>query len=78
MNAKRFRSGLAIVMLALGAPELSCENVTLSTYYPSPSGVYTQMVTTGRTFLCRDDGTLAVGTASPVPGAKLDVEGAGA
>lgn len=77
MNMQRVRPGLAIMMLACAAPDLSAENVTLSTYYPSPSGIYTQVITTGRTSLCRDGGTLSVGTATPVPGAKLDVEGTG-
>lgn len=64
--------GAAAVMLC-AVPELDSESVTLSTYYPAPSGVYTNMITTGNTFLSRDAG--AVGIGNSAPGYKLDVTG---
>lgn len=65
-------SGAAAMML-LAVPELESESVTLSTYYPAPSGVYTQMITTGNTYLSRDGGNTGVGTTAPV--AKMHILG---
>lgn len=60
--------------LVLGVPfELGSETVTLTTYYPAPSGVYTRMITTDNTFLARDAGRLGVGLTNP--GAKVSVNG---
>ena len=68
-------SGAAVMMLC-AVPELDSESVTLSTYYPAPSGVYTQMITTGNTYLARDGGAgTSVGIGTTAPGAKLDVNG---
>ncbi len=53
------------------ANELASENVSLTTYYPAPSGVYSQMVTTGNTFLARDGGYVDVGnTVTPAAGSR--------
>ena len=68
------RWGLSALLLAAAPAHIASENVTLSTYYPSPSGVYTQMITTGRTLLARDGGNVGIGT--PTPAVKLDVIGA--
>ena len=43
---------LAGALLFSLAPELASESVTLTTYYPAPSGVYTTMITTNNTYLC--------------------------
>ena len=67
------RGLLVIAMLLATAGDLASENVTLTTYYPAPSGVYTQMITTQNTYLARDGGSVGVGTASPASWAKLDV-----
>lgn len=64
---------LVLAFLALPAGDLASESVTLTTYYPAPSGVYTQMITTNNTYLARDGGNVGVGTVSP--GQKLDVTG---
>lgn len=60
-------------MVLAAAPELGSESVTLTTYYPAPSGIYTQMITTNNTYLSRDSGNVGIGTTSP--GQKLDVRG---
>lgn len=71
---RRFISRALVAAILFGAvPELESESVTLSTYYPAPSGVYTQMITTGNTYLARDGGNVGIGT--PTPGSKLDVNG---
>lgn len=64
---------LVASLLAVCAPELGSETVTLSTYYPAPSGVYTKMITTQDTWLARDSGKVGIGTQTPA--AKLDVYG---
>ena len=72
--SRRFMTTLSAVAIMLCAvPELDSESVTLSTYYPAPSGVYTQMITTGNTYLARDGGFVGFGTAAPVY--KIDVVG---
>jgi hypothetical protein len=52
--------GMAAVVFCV-VPALNSESVTLSTYYPAPSGVYTQLITTGNTWLGRDGGIVWVG-----------------
>jgi hypothetical protein len=68
-----FRWALVCTMLLVCAPELGSETVTLSTYYPAPSGVYTKMITTRDAWLARDGGNVGIGTLTPA--AKLDVNG---
>ena len=73
---RQLRNGLALLLMLGVCNELSSESVTLTTYYPAPSGVYTQMITTTNTYLARDSGKVGIGTTSP--GANLDVQGSGA
>ncbi|MDO8757111.1 MAG: hypothetical protein Q7J64_03790, partial [Elusimicrobiota bacterium] len=74
--SRRFITSSATLAIMLCAvPELDSESVTLSTYYPAPSGVYTNMITTSDTYLARNGGNVGIGTVSP--GAKLDVSGVG-
>jgi hypothetical protein len=61
-----FRWAMAGLLLSSMAGELASENVQLTTYYPAPSGVYTQMVTTQNTYLARDSGYVDVGTTAPL------------
>lgn len=61
-SAVYFLTGLLMLILA---PALVSENVTLTTYYPAPSGVYTQMITTADTYLSRDSGKTILGTTAP-------------
>ena len=72
--SRRFVMAVGAVSIMLCAvPELDSESVTLSTYYPAPSGVYTNMITTSDTYLARDGGNVGIFTTTP--GAKLDVNG---
>ncbi|MCG2726376.1 MAG: hypothetical protein L6420_09040 [Elusimicrobia bacterium] len=54
---------------------LGCEQLTLTTYYPSPYGGYAKLLTTDQTVLARDSGNVGIGIATPA--GKLHVEGAG-
>lgn len=60
LSPRKARLMLATLALLAGPAELSSESVTLTTYYPAPSGVYTQMITTGNTWLARDAATAGV------------------
>ena len=75
VTPRLMRWGLAALCLGLMAMEVSPESITLDTYYPAPTGIYTNMVTTNNTTLARDGGNVGIGTSSPV--AKLDVQGPG-
>lgn len=66
--------GAAGALVAI-APRLQSEQFTLFTYYPAPSGVYTNMVATGDAYLARDGGGVSVGTPQNPAGAKLVVMG---
>lgn len=73
------RPWLTAGMLLLAVGELNSESVTLTTYYPAPSGVYTRMITTGDTYLARNSGAVVVNSAGVVPvpnGPRLGVNGA--
>jgi len=49
------------------------ENLTITTYYPSPYGSYRELTTTGNTTLATSSGNVGIGTTSPT--AKLEVNG---
>lgn len=68
-----FSAALVPALMLSAVPQLGSESVTLSTYYPAPSGVYTNMITTSNTYLARDGGNLGVGTSGP--SSKLHVNG---
>ncbi|MBI2790147.1 MAG: hypothetical protein HYX59_15860 [Elusimicrobia bacterium] len=73
---RTWRLPLVALMLLCAVGDLSSESVTLSTYYPAPSGVYTNMITTGDTFLARDGGAATrVGIGTTAPTQKLTVIG---
>ena len=58
--------GLALLVLAAALTVVSvAENVTISTYYPSPKGVYQRLSTTDETVLATQGGNVGIGTATP-------------
>lgn len=75
MTTRTLICGLAAVLVLSLADELGSENVQLTTYYPAPSGIYTQMITTGKTLLAQNAGSVGIGVA--VPAHKLDIAGGG-
>lgn len=73
---RTWRVPLAALMFLCAVGDLNSESVTLSTYYPAPSGVYTNMITTGNTYLARDGGAASrVGIGTTNPTQKLTVVG---
>ncbi len=62
LGVSRAAPVLAAFLVALAVTETTSESLTLTTYYPAPSGVYAQMITTGNTYLARDGGAVSVGT----------------
>jgi len=67
--------GWTVLVLLLGTMTYSiAEEITLTTYYPSPRGVYQELRTTNNTYLAIDGGDVGIGTTNPQ--AKLDVAGA--
>ena len=52
----------------------TAEDITLTTYYPSPRGVYQTLRSTGQTTLAETGGNVGVGTANPNTG-RLHVVG---
>lgn len=74
ITASSLVGAMAGFLLLASAVELGSESVTLTTYYPAPSGVYTQMITTSNTYLARDTGGVSIGTTN-AGSAKLAVMG---
>lgn len=64
-------AALALVVFRPGA--LSTEQLTLTTYYPSPYGVYDQLRATNNALLAYTAGAVGVGTTAPT--AKFHVVG---
>ncbi len=69
LGSRAVRGIMVAAMVLAVAPELASESVTLTTYYPAPSGVYTQLVATSNAYMARDNPAsfLDVGTNAPPP-----------
>lgn len=63
-----------IALLALPS-FLYTEQLTMSTYYPSPYGVYSELRATTNSFLAYQGGAVGIGTKTPSADAKLHVVG---
>ncbi len=75
INPSLFRVGLVGLFLGVFISDLGSESVTLSTYYPAPSGVYTNMSTTGETRLARNNGQVAIGSENLTDRRTLRING---
>lgn len=75
IDAGTARRSLTGILLCVLAQDLATENITQTTYYPAPSGVYSQMITTSNTYLARDAGG-RVGIGTTDPSASLEVSDA--
>ena len=75
-SSRAVRLAMIGAMVLAAAPELASESVTLTTYYPAPSGVYTNMIATSNSWMARDGGYLDVATyVAPAAGTVLSVAG---
>lgn len=73
LSKRQIKALLFLALVLGGTYALMSESLTLTTYYPAPSGVYNKMITTDAAYLARDGGNVGVGTTAP--GAKLEVAG---
>ena len=64
----------ATAVLTMAAVAVA-EDLTLSTYYASPRGVYRELRTMDNTSLAIQAGTVGIGTQNPNPAFKLHVVG---
>ncbi len=75
--AAALRGALAAALLLMPSRRLCSDNVSMATYYPAPSGVYTQAESTQQAWLARDQGYVDVGaTGNAGQTATLGVMGA--
>ena len=72
INRRRLKAVL-IVVLGLVAAQLTSETLTMTTWYPSPSGTYKTLRATMNAYFAYSGGSVGIGTTNP--GAKLDVVG---
>src|SRR3989338_8318443 len=70
---------ITLLFLAGNAPCLAADDVTISSYYPTPYGNYSTLTSTGQTVLATDSASttanVGIGTATPL--VKLDIMGLG-
>jgi len=64
---------LFIFILGFFSLSFADETLTITTYYPSPYGVYNELTTTSNAYLATTGGRVGIGTTSP--GANLEVWG---
>ena len=66
MKLHRFSERWLVIILLLGTCAYAiAEDITLTTYYPSPRGVYDQLQSMGDTLLAQSGGNVGIGTTSP-------------
>jgi hypothetical protein len=65
ISRRAARWAMTALCLCLMVMVVSPEDITLDTYYPAPTGIYTNMITTQKTILARDGGNVGIGTANP-------------
>jgi hypothetical protein len=70
-GTRSLRCLMAAGMIFSAVTEVASESVTLNTYYPAPSGVYAQMITTNNTYLARDGGGVTIGGSGAAPAGGL-------
>lgn len=81
MDGSRRRNGshwkttapIALAAVLFLPAALSTESMTLTTFYPAPYGVYTQLRSTRNTFLAYQGDRVGIGTVTP--GSKLGING---
>lgn len=69
--------GAAAFLALMRAEPLSTEQLTMTTYYPAPYGVYKEMRVTDESYLAYAAAAARVGIGTTSPGGKLHVTGTG-
>jgi len=64
---------ITVLVLGLSAVQAAAESVVMTSYLPSPAGIYMNLTVTSTTVLARDGGNVAIG--ADTAHAKLDVNG---
>jgi len=72
LSRSQLKAGLTLAIVLGSVCLLHSETITLTTLYPSPSGIYRRLITTMDTFLARDGGKVTIGDKKP---AELIVNG---
>ena len=72
---KRLLTGVAVLMLAGGAAGVRAEDVTVSTYYPSPRGVYQELRVANNAQLAMQAGAVLIGPNPPAGGERVRIDG---
>ena len=73
VSSRRRLKAVLIVVLGLIAAELTSETLTMTTWYPSPSGTYKTLRATMNAYFAYSGGSVGIGTTAP--GQKLSVAG---
>ena len=76
LHATMVKSSMALALLLATVVYVIAEDITVTTFYPSPRGVYNQLRTMNQTTLAETGGNVGIGMAAP--GSRLVVQGAGA
>ncbi len=72
LTRPRITALLTLAFITAGRTNVSStESVTLSTYYPAPTGVYTQIITNNQTWFAQNGGTVTIGSANTPAGNVL-------
>jgi len=72
MKISKYFLGLFFIIALMPLPASAQEQITITTYYPSPSGSYNELTTTGNTYLTTNSGSnVGIGTTGPAD--KLEV-----
>jgi len=69
--------GVVMGLLFSASSVVMAEDITLTTYYPAPRGVYEEIRTTNNTYLASLAGSVGIGTATVPGGGKFVVAGIG-
>ncbi len=75
LSRRQLRAALTLSCILGGAYALHSESLTVTSYYPSPSGIYRKLIAKSDVRLATDGGLVEVGTARSSPPARLLVNG---
>ena len=77
MEKPQWRDWLVVGLLLATTAYVVAEEISLTTYYPSPKGAYQTLSSTASSRFAIYEGNVGIGTTSPAATTKLEVKGAG-